>query len=184
MTQHPRLNVSIPSDPNARLTQRGRYRLVNQHPENGRSLPDLATESGYCSVEACGYSLRCGYLWLAQYLQRGQPALGDRWSVRRHQRRTLDPQKLQRSLDLHDQRLIHRHITRILGAPFSTVPRTLSRLGLRRLRNLESKPPVQRYVWKLPGDLIRIDLKSLARFRQVGYGITGVLQQRYSFVHG
>ena len=55
--------------------------------------------------------------------------------------------------------------------------RTLNRLGLGRLRNLEPKPPVQRYERQTPGDLIHIDVKKLARFRQVGHRITGNRQQ-------
>jgi hypothetical protein len=47
-------------------------------------------------------------------------------------------------VDLRHQRLHLRHIARLLAAPFSTVARVLSRLGLGRLRNLEPKPPVQR----------------------------------------
>ena len=39
------------SHPNARLTQRGRLRLVNQHLEHGRSLAELTAENGI--------SLRC-----------------------------------------------------------------------------------------------------------------------------
>ena len=46
-----------------------------------------------------------------------------------------------------------------------------------RLRNLEPKPPVQRYERERPGDLIHIDVKKLARFRKVGHRITGNRQQ-------
>ena len=161
------------SHPNARLTQRGRLRLVIQHLEHGRSLAELAAENGI--------SLRCAYRWLARFRQGGPASLADRRSVRRNQRRTLDPQQLQRAVDLRHQRLHLRHIARLLGAPFSTVARTLSRLGLGRLRNLEPKPPVQRYEWERPGDLIHIDVKSLARFRQVGHRITGDRQQGRSY---
>jgi len=104
-------------------------------------------------------------------------SLADRRSVRRTQRRTLDPQQLQHAIELRHQRLHLRHIVRLLHAPFLTVARTLSRLGLGRLRNLDPKPPVQRYEWERPGDLIHIDIKSLARFRKVGHRITGDRQQ-------
>lgn len=67
--------------PNARLTQKGRLRLVTQHLEHGRSLRELAAENGI--------SLRCAYRWLARYHSGGQAALADRRSVRRSQRRTL-----------------------------------------------------------------------------------------------
>ncbi len=65
----------------------------------------------------------------------------------------------------------------MLAAPFSTVARALNRLGLGRLLNLEPKPPVQRYERETPGDLIHIDGKKLARFREVGHRITGNRQR-------
>ena len=34
------------SHPNARLTQKGRLRLVTQHMKHGRSLAELAAENG------------------------------------------------------------------------------------------------------------------------------------------
>ncbi len=103
--------------------------------------------------------------------------MADRRSVRRTQRRTLDPQQLQQAVDLRHQRLHLRHIARLLVAPFSTVARVLNRLGLGRLRSLEPKPPIQRYERERPGDLIHIDVKKLARFRKIGHRITGNPQQ-------
>ena len=154
---------------NARLTQKGRLRLVSQHLNDHRPLAELAAEAGI--------SLRCAYKWLARYRSGGPPSLADRRSVRRTQRRTLDPQHLQRAVELRHQRLHLRHIARLLTAPFSTVARALNRLGLGRLRNLEPKAPVQRYERQTPGDLIHIDVKKLARFRKVGHRITGNRQQ-------
>ena len=40
--------------PKARLTKRGRLRLVTQHFEHGRSLSELATENGSFEVEIMG----------------------------------------------------------------------------------------------------------------------------------
>ena len=105
-----------------------------------------------------GISLRCAYKWLARYRSGGVAALADRRSVRRTQRRTLDPNPLQHAVELRHQRLHRRHIARLLAAPFSTVARALNRLGLGWLRNLEPKPAVQRYVRETPGDLIHIDV--------------------------
>ena len=157
------------SHPNARLTQKGRLRLINQHLLHHRPLAELAAEAGI--------SLRCAYKWLARYRSGGAAALMDRRSVRRTQQRTLDPQHLQRALELRHQRLHLRHIARLLAAPFSTVARALNHLGLGRLRNLDPKAPVQRYERETPGDLIHIDVKKLARFRRVGHRITGNRQQ-------
>ncbi len=108
-------------------------------------------------------------------------SLADRRSARRTQRRTLDLQKLQQAVDLRHQRLHLRHIARLLAAPFSSVARALNRLGLGRLRSLEPKPPVQRYEWERPGDLLHIDVKTLARFRKVGHRITGDRQKGRSY---
>ena len=154
---------------NTRLTQNCRLRLVFQHLNDHRALAELAAEAGI--------SLRCADKWLARYRSDGPAALADRRSVRRHQRRMLDSQHLQRAFELRHQRLHLRHIARLLAAPFSTVARALNRLGLGRLRNLEPKPPVQRYERERPGDLIHIDVKKLARFRKVGHRITGNRQQ-------
>jgi len=82
---------------NARLTQKGRLRLVSQHLNDHRPLAELASEAGI--------SLRCAYKWLARYRSGGAASLADRRSVRRTQRRTLDPQHLQRAVELRHQRL-------------------------------------------------------------------------------
>ena len=52
---------------NARLTQRGRLRLVSQHLNHHRPLAELAAEAGI--------SLRCAYKWLARYRSGGANAL-------------------------------------------------------------------------------------------------------------
>ena len=119
----------MPSHPNARLTQKGRLRPINQHLLHHRPLAELAAEAGI--------SLRCAYKWLARYRSGGVAALMNRHSVRSSQRRTLDPHRLQCAVELRHQRLHLRHIARLLSAPFSTVARALNRLGLGRLRNLE-----------------------------------------------
>jgi hypothetical protein len=114
--------------PNARLMQKGRLRLVTQHLAHGRSLGQF--------VAANGISLRCARCWLASQCSGGPATLADRRSVRLTQRRMLDAKQLQHAEDLRHQRLQLRHIASLLLAPFSTVARTLSRLGLGRLRSL------------------------------------------------
>jgi len=166
-------HVPMHSHPNARLSQKGRLRLVTQHLAHACSLRELVAENGI--------SLRFTYRWLARYRSGGPTSLADRRSVRRTQRRTLDPQQLQQAVDLRRLLLHLRHIARLLKAPFSSVAMALSRLELRRLWNLEPKPPVQRYEWEHPGDLIHTDIKSLARFRKVGHRITGDRQQGRSY---
>jgi transposase len=151
--------------PNARLTPFGRERLIQQHLEEGRSLAQLATDHGI--------SERTARKWLARFRSGGPAALADRRSVRRTQRRTLDPQQLQQAVELRQQRCTLRRIARLLLVPITTLARAMRRLGLNRLRNLEPRVPVQRYQWEQPGDMIHVDIKQLARFERVGHRITG-----------
>jgi len=69
--------------PNARLTPLGRERLVRRHIDEHLPLAELAFQAGI--------SLRAAYKWLARFRSGGPAALVDRRSVRRIQRRTLDP---------------------------------------------------------------------------------------------
>ena len=73
--------------PNARLTPLSRERLLRRHIDGGEPLANLAAQ--------VGISLRTAYKWLARYRSGGHTSLADRRSVRRTQRRTLDPQQLQ-----------------------------------------------------------------------------------------
>jgi transposase len=89
------------SHPNAaRLTPISRERLIRRHLDEGVPLKALAGEAGI--------SLRSPYKWLARFRQGGSAALADRRSVRRTQRRTLDPQQLQQAVDLRHQRCVRR----------------------------------------------------------------------------
>jgi hypothetical protein len=84
------------SHPNARLTQKSRLRLINQHLQDRRPQAELAAEAGI--------SLRCAYKWLARYRSGGAASLADRPSVRHTQRRTLDPQLQRHAVELRHQR--------------------------------------------------------------------------------
>ena len=112
---------------NARLTQKGRSRLLSQHLNDHRPLAELAVERRDfpCALPESGWPTA---------------PLADRRSVRCIQQLTFNKQHLQRAKELRYQRLHLRHMARLLAAPFSTVARALS-----RLRNLEPEPPVQRY---------------------------------------
>lgn len=49
----------------------------------------------------------------------------------------------------------------------------LRRAGLHRLADLEPAAPENRYEYAEPGQLLHLDIKKLARFRQPGHRITG-----------
>jgi hypothetical protein len=107
------------SHPNARLTQRPGSGLSSSIRSKAAALPIWLPRTGSASAA---------------------PTAG--WSFTDQAVRPL--WRSERALDLPHQRLHLRHIARLLRAPFSTVARTLSSLGLGRLRNLEPKPPVHR----------------------------------------
>ncbi|MGC5197945.1 leucine zipper domain-containing protein [Aphanothece microscopica] len=103
------------SHPLARLTPISRQRLIRRHLDVGVPLKALATQAWI--------SLCSAYKWLARFRDGGPTALADRRTVRRSQRRTLDPQQLQQAVDLRHQRCMLRRIVRALKAPLSTVGR-------------------------------------------------------------
>ncbi|WP_231594727.1 leucine zipper domain-containing protein [Synechococcus sp. CBW1107] len=107
--------------PNARLTPIGRERLIRQHLDEDRNLAQLAADHGI--------SERTARKWLARFRSGGLAALADRRSVRRTQRRTLDPQQLQQAVDLRHQCCTLRRIARALKAPLSTVGRVMNAWG-------------------------------------------------------
>ncbi|MCP9796125.1 helix-turn-helix domain-containing protein [Cyanobium sp. Lug-B] len=151
--------------PNARLTQIGRERLIRQHLDEGRSLAQLAADHGI--------NERSARKWLARFRSGGPSALVNRRSVRRSQRRTLDPEQLQEAVELKHQRCtLPDDRSAAAGAdqhhgPGDAVPRAEPAAEPR------PKPPVQRYQWEQPGDTIHADFKRLARFHRVGHRNAG-----------
>jgi hypothetical protein len=113
----------------ARLKPLSRKRLLRGHIDGGEPLKALAAQAAI--------SLRTAYKWLARYRSGGHTSLADPRSVRRTQRRTHDPQKLQHALDLRHQRCTLRRIAKSLGLPSRPWAGGMKTLGLRRLRNLE-----------------------------------------------
>jgi len=82
--------------PIARLTAVSRARLVCRHIRDAEPLADQATHAGI--------KLRTAYKWLARYRSSGIDALMDRRSRHRTQRRTVDPEKIQRAIELRHKR--------------------------------------------------------------------------------
>lgn len=64
-------------------------------------------------------------------------------------------------------------IARELKLPAATVARILGRHGLRRLRDLQPQPRVERYEHRRPGDMVHLDVKKLGRIERVGHRIHG-----------
>ena len=93
--------------PNAWLTLLGREGLLRRHIDHGESLAFLATQ--------VGISVRTAYKWLARYRVGCIASLVHRRSVRRTKRRTLDPQQLQRAIDLRHDRCTLRRVAKVLA---------------------------------------------------------------------
>ena len=106
-------------------------------------------------------------------MEGGREALQDRSS-----RPRCSPAKLGRVLERQIVRLRqHRwsgpRIADQLKLPLSTVGAVCRRNGLGRLNELEPTPPVIRYQWAKPGDMVHLDIKKLARIQKVGHRIHG-----------
>ena len=150
---------------NARLTPRGRERLVKQ--VLGRVLTPAA------AAAAAGISLRTAYKWLSRFRKEGLAGLTDRSSRPRRLRCALSKRQQRLIEQLRRDRRPYREIAKRVRAPMSTVARYVSRIGLNRLEVLDPKPPVQRYEHERPGELVHLDIKRLVRFWRPGHRVTG-----------
>jgi transposase InsO family protein len=74
-----------------------------------------------------------------------------------------------------------------VGRPHSNMPQALQRGGCSRREPCE-RPPVIRYEWPCPGQLLHEDIKKLGKFEQPGHHVTGDRTQRsrrvgWEYVH-
>ena len=149
---------------NARLTPRGRERIVRQI-ESGQPAQAVAQAAGVCP--------RTVRKWVDRYRRAGLAGLQDR-SSRPHRLRQPTPQTVVEEIErLRRQRRTGKQIAAETGVSPPTVSRVLRRLGLNKLSALEPAEPVRRYERERPGELIHIDIKKLGRIGGVGHRITG-----------
>ena len=152
---------------NARLTPRGRERIVRQV-ESGQAPEAVAEAAGVCP--------RTVRKWIDRYRREGLAGLQDR-SSRPHRLRQPTPQPVVDEIErLRRQRWTGKEIAAETGVSPATVSRVLRRLGLNKLSALEPAEPIRRYERQKPGELIHLDIKKLGRIGSVGHRITG----RYS----
>ena len=150
---------------NARLTPFGRERLVKQ------VLERVLTPAAASAV--AGVSLRTIYKWLSRFRNEGAAGLRDRDSKPKRLRCSLSARQQARIDQMRRERRPYGEIAKAVRAPLSTVARCVKRLGLNRLEVLDPKAPVQRYEHERPGELVHLDSKRLACFRQPGHRVTG-----------
>ena len=149
---------------NARLTPRGRERIVQQV-ESGQAPEAVAKAAGVCP--------RTVRKWVDRSRREGSAGLQDR-SSRPHRLRLPTPQAVVDEIErLRRRRWTGKQIAAETGVSPATVSRVLRRLGLNKLSALEPAEPIRRYERDNPGELIHIDIKKLGRIGSVGHRITG-----------
>lgn len=150
---------------NARTTPRSRAMLVQRVIEEHWPAGAVAL--------AFGISERTVYKWLARYRAEGVAGLRDRRSVAHRRPHALAPAWLALIRLLRQAKLVAQEIATRLPLARSTVSAALTRLGLGRLHYLNPPPPVQRYEWSRPGELVHLDTKKLGRIVRPGHRVTG-----------
>jgi transposase InsO family protein len=164
---------------NARLTPRGRERIVMQV-LSGQTPQAVASAAGVCP--------RTVRKWMARFKAEGVEGLKDRSSRPHRLYRPTQQATFEQVEALRRQRWTGKQIAAEVGVSPATVSRILRRLGLNRLAALEPAEPVRRYEREHPGELIHIDIKKLGRFELVGHRITGDRQSKsrgagWEYVH-
>ena len=165
---------------NAKLTPCARLLLVHRISEEGWRVAAAA--------EAAGISRQTAYKWVRRHREAGKTGLQDRSSRPRQCPHATSAGRVRRIERLRRKRLSAWSISHRMKIPRSTVSAILQRLGLPRLKCLDSKEPVRRYEKEHPGELLHLDIKTLARIRKVGHRITGNRRDRsrgagYEYVH-
>ncbi|MDE2486963.1 MAG: IS481 family transposase [Alphaproteobacteria bacterium] len=150
---------------NARLTPLGRAVMIRRIEEDGWSVKRAAAASGV--------SARTAHRWLARHRLGGERRLHDRSSAPRRCPRRISARRLAQIEQLRRGRMTGPAIARALGMARSTVGLALRRLGMGKLKQLESKPPVVRYERERPGEMIHLDIKKLGRIDGVGHRFGG-----------
>lgn len=149
----------------ARLTPRGRALLVDRILVHGLRVEEAA--------QAAGVSVRTAYKWLKRFKEEGLGGLADRSSRPRRCPHATPQAIAEQVLEQRRTRQTYRQIAAQLAVAPSTVARLLRRAGLHRLADLEPALPENRYEYAAPGQLLHLDIKKLARFRQPGHRVTG-----------
>lgn len=110
--------------------------------------------------------------WVRRFQSEGAPGLRDRSSAA-HRIPHRTPEALVRRIAGYRRKGLRGwQIAERLRMALSTVSAVLRRLGLGRGWD-RLRPPVVRYEWERPGDLIHIDVKKLGRFRRPGHRARG-----------
>ena len=125
------------SEQNARLTSLGRVELVRRVLEHGQPASQVAAAFGLCVTTV--------RKWVARFRAEDEAGLRARSSRPYRLYRPIPGAVVERIATLRRERRTGKRIAAKLGVSPATVSRVLRRLGLSRLRDLESTEPVRRY---------------------------------------
>jgi transposase InsO family protein len=130
------------------------------------------------AAAAFNVSAKTAAKWVRRYREAGPAGLYDRSSRPHRQPRSTPVARLAEIERLRRQRWAGVRIAMTVGVSPATVSRTLRRLGISRMRQLDPPPPVQRYEHAAPGDLLHLDVKKISRFGAVGIRFSGNHQRK------
>ena len=149
---------------NARLTPLGRAQVV-QRVVRGERVAAVA--------RSVGSTAKTVKKWLERWQEAGSEGLQDRSSRPQRSPTRTRRGRERRIIQLRLKRWSGPRIAEELKLPLSTVGAVCRRHGLGRLRDLQPRPPVKRYQWARPGEMVHLDTKKLARIERVGHRIHG-----------
>jgi transposase InsO family protein len=151
--------------PRARTTPLSRA-LIVERAQAGVPITEIA--------HMFGISRQTVYKWLRRFREAAFAGLADRRPIARVFPRQT-PEALVRCIETlrRTKRMLSREISTAVGLARSTVIKYLQRIGLERLSRLELPLLIQRYEYSVPGELVHIDIKKLARFDRPGHRVLG-----------
>jgi transposase InsO family protein len=170
----------------ARFTARGRELVVRRVVEDGETLAQGAAWANVSTSTVWEWVRR----WRAAGLleRESLSCLEDRSSRPHRSPGRVPAQEEARICELRRRTgWSPRTIAVEVGRPHSTVHQVLRRGGCSRREPVE-RPPVIRYEWPCPGQLLHIDIKRLGKFDAPGHALTGDRTRRsrrvgWEYVH-
>jgi transposase InsO family protein len=170
----------------ARFTARGRAEVVARVLEHGETFAQAAAWANVSKSTV--------WEWVRRWRLAG-PA--ERKSLACLQERSSRPQRSPARMPAEEETRIcelrrrtgwsPRTIAVEVGRPHSTVHQVLKRGGCSRPEPCV-RPPIIRYEWPCPGQLLHMDVKKLGKFTEPGHAVTGDRTQRsrrvgWEYVH-
>ena len=170
----------------ARHTPLGRWSVVRRVVEDGETFAQAAAWANVSKSTVHGWVVR----WRA-----ASPA--DRASLACLHDRSSRPKTSPRQVPAAEEQRIcelrrrtgwsPRRLADEVGRPHSTVHQVLRRGGCSR-PDPAARPPVIRYEWPCPGQLLHMDVKRFGKFEAPGHAVTGDRTQRsrrvgWEYVH-